>query len=256
MELAPPILFPSVVLMIDLLPTFIGWDSREPECAEVCRSSLIRHTTIPLHVQYLKERALRHAGLYTRHWRTEATGIKSDVIDGKPFSTEFSFTRFLVPALCQWEGWALFCDSDFLFRADIKRLVEEFDNRYAVMVCKQTFLPSSPEKMDGQVQQKYLRKNWSSLMAFNCSHPSNKMLTAHAVNSEPGSWLHGFAWLTDAEIGPLTTRWNWLSGTTTGEPLAVHYSEGGPWFPGRGNVPYAAAWIEEAQRIGLWKEAA
>jgi len=239
---------------IDILPVFIGYDSREPEAYEVAKVSLLRHSTFPLHVQMLDERALRHAGLYRRKWHTEGTQ-KIDNVDGKPFSTEFSFTRFLIPALCQWKGYALFVDSDWLFRADIKKLVQNIDADMAVNVCKQDYVPKSEVKMDGQVQQKYFRKNWSSFMLFNCEHPTNKMLTVEAVNNEPGSWLHGFGWVPDNEIGDVDHRWNWIDGTTKGEPLAVHMTTGGPWFKHLRNAtePYFDEWRAMARSIGVWR---
>lgn len=242
--------------MSDIFPVFIGWDSREPEAADVTQSSLIHHSSIPLHVQMLKERPLRHAGLYHRKWRAEGNQ-KFDLSDGKPFSTEFSFTRFLVPALMQWNGWALFVDADFLFMDDIAKLLEELDDRYAVMVCKQDYKPSDGVKMDGQKQERYFRKNWSSFMVFNCGHPSNKLLTPQVVSEEPGSWLHGFGWLEDAEIGNITHQWNWINKTTTGEPLAVHYTMGAPNFPHLRDAddPYFEEWRQEAKRIGVWQDA-
>lgn len=235
---------------IDHLRVFIGWDSREDEAFQVARSSLVKHSTIPLSVVPLKERALRHAGLYKRRWSTEGNQ-KIDSKDGKPFSTEFSFTRFLVPALCQWDGWAIFVDCDWLFKEDIAKLVSELDDQYAVMVCMQDYLPNEQTKMDGQKQQRYWRKNWSSFIAFNCSHPTNYMLTVDAVNEEPGSWLHSFGWVPDNEIGGLDPRWNWIEGTTQGEPLAVHYTLGGPWFENYQHVAYAKDWLAEADRIGI-----
>jgi hypothetical protein len=241
--------------IIDVFPVFIGWDSREPEAAEVTKSSLIKHASIPIYVQMLKERMLRHNGLYQRRWHTDGEQ-KIDKLDGKPFSTEFSFDRFLIPALTQWSGWALFLDCDFLVKADIARLVEELDDKYAVMVCKQNYVSKTDVKMDGQKQQTYFRKNWSSFCAFNCSHPTNLLLTVDAVNNEPGNWLHSFGWVPDGEIGNLDHRWNWIAGTTEGNPLAIHYTLGGPWFRHMQNVPYADEWIAEATRIGVWNEAA
>ena len=239
---------------LDILPVFIGYDSREPEAYDVARASLLEHATFPVHVQPLDERALRHSGLYQRTWRTEGHQ-KIDNQDGKPFSTEFSFTRFLVPALMQWKGWALFADCDWLFRADINRLVHELDFRHAVMCCKQDYRPVTDIKMDGQRQEKYFRKNWSSFIAFNCSHPTNLMLTVEAVNSEPGSWLHGLGWVPDHEIGNLSHQWNWIDGTTAGDALGVHYTTGGPWFPHmrNSNAPYFEEWREYARKIGAWR---
>lgn len=241
--------------MTETLSIFIGWDSREPEAAEVTKSSLIKHSSIPLHIQMLKERPLRHAGLYNRKWRAEG-GQKYDQVDGKPFSTEFSFTRFLIPALMQWEGWAVFVDCDWLFMKDIKHLLDELDDQYAVMCCKQDYRPKTDTKMDGVKQEKYFRKNWTSFMAFNCSHPTNKLLTVQAVNEEPGSWLHGLGWVPDNEIGNLDHRWNWIDGTTEGEPWGVHFTLGGPWFPHMQDVAYGEEWRQEAKRIGVWNAAA
>ena len=236
--------------IIDCLPIYIGYDSREPQAYYVARSSILRHATRPVHIMKLDERALRFSGLYKRRWHTEGTQ-KIDDGDGKPFSTEFSFTRFLVPALCQWQGWALFVDSDFLFKTDIKELIREADCDKAVMVAKQDYVPKSDTKMDGQVQQKYYRKNWSSFMLFNCSHTSTKMLTPDAVNMEPGSWLHGFGWCPDMDIGAVRTQWNWIDGTTKGDPLAVHYTTGGPWFEhlAKSNAPFFQDWRDEARAI-------
>lgn len=233
-----------------VLPVFIGYDSREHDAYRVASSSLRKHSSIAVHVQPLDEPALRLAGLYERHWRSEG-GQKYDLVDGKPFSTGFSFTRFLVPALCQWQGWAIFVDCDFLFMADIAELVKSFDDKYAVMCCQQNYVPQSQIKMDGQLQQKYNRKNWSSLMAFNCGHSKNKALTPSWVNSQHGCELHAMSWLHDHEIGNLDHRWNWLYGTTAGKPLAVHYSEGGPWFKNYQNCAYASDWLDEAYRIGI-----
>jgi hypothetical protein len=237
-----------------VLPVYIGWDAREPAAAEVCKSSLIKNSSIPLHVQFLNERPLRHAGLYKRSAHYQGAQ-RYDAIDGKPFSTEFSFTRFLVPALQLWSGWALFVDCDFMFNADIAGLVEQFDGRFAAMVAKQHYRPSGEVKMDGQRQEGYHRKCWSAFMALNCGHPSNKMLTVQAVNEEDGEWLHGFRWLTDDEIGGIDPRWNWIDGCTEGKPpLAVHYTTGGPWFPHLRDsaLPYCDAWRREARRIGVW----
>ena len=238
----------------DILSVFIGYDSREPEAYEVAKASLLKHATMPVHVQKLDERMLRHAGLYARAWTTEGNQ-KIDANDGKPFSTEFSFTRFLVPSLMQWEGWALFVDCDWLFRADIAELLSEMDDSKAVMVCKQNYQPKTDIKMDGQVQQRYFRKNWSSFMLFNCAHATNRMIGPAAVNIEPGSWLHGLGWVPDDEIGNLRHQWNWIDGTTDGEALGVHYTLGGPWFSHMKDMqaPYFDEWRKAAKELGLWK---
>lgn len=228
----------------DTLPVMIGYDPREHEAFEVCRASLLRRSTIPLHVRALRLPALVEAGLYRRPWRMEG-GQRFDLIDGKPFSTDFSFSRFLVPALCQYEGWAVFVDCDFAFLADVAELLPFMDESKAVVVCKQAHVPPDAVKMDGQIQTRYRRKNWSSLMLMNCGHPATRRLTVEAVNNEPGSWLHQFDWLRDADIGAMPVEWNWIDGVTPGAPKAVHYTEGGPWFSTHKDVPYAREWMVE-----------
>jgi lipopolysaccharide biosynthesis glycosyltransferase len=232
----------------DILDVFIGYDAREDAAAEVCRASMTRRTSKPLHVQYLKEPALRHNGWYDRPWTVES-GQKIDTRDGKPFSTAFSFTRFLVPAMMQHEGVALFCDCDFLFLADMAALFDKFDPRYAVQVVKHEHHPSETEKMNGVKQTVYWRKNWSSLVLWNCGHKANMRLTPDKVNHAPGQWLHSFGWLDDQDIGDLPPMWNYLSGVNDKLPngilpYAVHFTLGGPWFGNEG-MPYADLWTKE-----------
>ena len=230
------------------LPVFIGWDAREAVAFDVCRHSLLRHASVPLYVCALRQDGLRHAGLYRRA-ATMRDRQMVDAIDGRPFSTDFSFTRFLVPALCQYEGWALFVDCDFLFLADVAELLPLLDERKAVMVCKQVHAPAESTKMDGQTQSRYRRKNWSSFMLVNCGHAGMKRLTVAAVNEQPGSWLHGFEWLREEEIGDLPHQWNWIAGTTEGKPRAIHYTSGGPWFAGHASVAFAGEWRDEYARL-------
>lgn len=156
-----------------------------------------------------------------------------------------------MPHLAQYEGWALFCDCDFLFRADLAELWALRDDKFAVMCVKHVHVPSEQQKMDGAFQTKYARKNWSSFVLWNCAHPSNMRLTVDAVNTEPGQWLHAFDWLTDEEIGELPTAWNWLEGSSEPsiDPKAVHFTRGGPWFPDWQTVAYAEEWRAEHERM-------
>lgn len=224
------------------LSCWIGFDEREAIASDVCRYSLLRRSSIPLYVRYLKLETLRAAGLYSRE-SYERDGQRYDVIDEKPFSTSFAFSRFLVPALCQYDGWALFCDADFLFLADVAEILEHCDDSKAVLVCKQDHQPAEAQKMDGQLQSVYPRKNWSSLMLFNCSHPANRALTPGDVNQRPGSYLHRFQWLTDDLIGDLPPQWNFIEGVTPSAPKAVHFTAGGPWMKGHEAVRFAGEWV-------------
>jgi hypothetical protein len=196
-----------------------------------------------LHIVELHEAGLRQAGFYDRpfHWDGSQ---RVDDRDGKPFSTDFSFTRFLVPALNLYRGWALFVDADFMFRADVKELFELADPKYAAMCVHHDYRPAETVKMDGQKQELYNRKNWSSLVLWNCEHPANRFLTAKAVNFMRGSFLHGFGWLKPEQIGSVPEYWNWLEGWSDEriEPKAVHFTRGVPSMKGYENVPYADEW--------------
>jgi hypothetical protein len=226
------------------LRVFIGYDRREREAFEVCVASLRRHASIPLEITRLDAGCLVRAGLFRRDWRMQADGQCIDVLDGKPFSTMFAFTRFLVPALCLWEGWALFCDCDFLWRADVAELSDLAQPHCAVHLVKHDHRPVETTKMTGQLQTRYRRKNWSSLVLWNCGHWANLALTPDRVNTMPGQWLHAFDWLDDRDIGGLDVAWNWLEGVSDPaiEPKAVHMTRGGPWMPEWQDVAYADEW--------------
>ena len=231
-----------------MIPVYIGYDPREHEAWRVCVASIARRSP-ETPIRTLRLSALRDAGLYTREtFLTETSRI--DAIDRKPFSTEFSFSRFLVPALSLYEGWAIFCDCDFLFTAPLDALFELADDRYAAMCVKHQHDPIETVKMDGVAQTRYRRKNWSSLVLWNCEHPANRHLTVQCVNRMPGRWLHAFEWLSDDLSGELPLSWNWLSGVNeplpNGEvPCGVHYTLGGPWFPNCQDVPLADLWRAE-----------
>lgn len=222
------------------LRVFVGWDSREDIAFQVCRSSLERRASQPVAVVPLKQAELRARGLYRR---------AADPLA----STEFTYTRFLVPTLAGFTGWALFCDCDFLWRADVAAMFALADDRRAVMCVQHDHRPPETSKMDGRTQTLYPRKNWSSLVLYNCGHPANRVLTVEVVNREPGSFLHQFRWLADDLIGALPGTWNWLEGwdpkPAQGVPNAIHYTRGGPWFDNWRHVDYADLWLAERERI-------
>lgn len=235
---------------------YLGWDAREAEAFHVCQYSVHRHTP-DAEVIALRQNDLRKSGLYRREERRDAMGTRIDVSDGKPFSTEFSFTRFLVPVI-HGPGWALGCDSDILFTVNLEELFAHADPRYAVMVVKHNHVPKERDKMDGVPQTIYDRKNWSSLILWNCGHASNQKLTSEEVNTRPGWWLHGFHWLHDEEIGSLPPDWNHLVGVD--KPIhakAYHYTLGIPsLFPEMAGVemPNEEKWLAEWARMNLRKQ--
>jgi hypothetical protein len=215
---------------------FIGWDSREDIAYQVCRHSIMARASIPVEVLPVKQQELRDQGLYTR----EADPLAS---------TEFTYTRFFVPCLAGYEGWALFCDCDFLWLADIKDLVALTEDRYAVMCVHHDHRPRESWKMDHRTQTIYPRKNWSSMVLYNCGHPANAALTPELANTETGAFLHRFAWLDDALIGAVPETWNWLEGwcepPAHGHPNVVHFTRGGPWFDEWQEVEFGDLWKTE-----------
>ena len=219
----------------ELLTVYIGWDSREPIAAEVCKHSILKHTTVPVNIVMLKQDELRERGYYTRE------------VD-KLASTEFTFTRFLVPTLNNYQGMAIFCDSDMVFLTDIAELLEEVDDKKAVSCVQHDYTPPPGMKMDGQQQLAYPRKNWSSMVVWNCAHKDNAKVTKQLVNDPEitGAYLHRFSWLKDKDIGLLGPQWNWLVEWYVegrdGAPSILHYTEGGPWFDNYKDCDYSKTW--------------
>ncbi|MBI2382924.1 MAG: glycosyltransferase [Gammaproteobacteria bacterium] len=223
------------------LNVFVGWDSREDIAWQVCRHSLQRRTHGSVNITPLKQQELRAKGIYTRERDPLA-------------STEFTYTRFLIPYLMDYQGWALFCDCDVLWRADVQDLFALADERCALMCVHHDHRPREETKMDGRTQTLYPRKNWSSLVLYNCGHAANRILTPDLVNSQTGAFLHRFQWLQDEQIGSLPETWNWLEGWSrmpeSGPPKVIHYTRGGPWFPNWQNVQFADLWIAERGLLG------
>jgi hypothetical protein len=226
---------------------FIGWDGRDALSAQKCAASIRMHASGPVHIRFLKDWELRYQGLYSRPYAVGVSGQRVDLIDMKPFSTDFSFTRFLVPHLADYaDEWVLFCDPDMIFQADVFDLPH--DPAKAAFVVPHNQQPKEAQKMGGLEQTSYARKNWSSLIFMNPSRC--KDLTPVEVNSKPGGWLHGFGWLDDSDIGFLDPSWNWLEGhdplPAGGLPYikVIHYTRGTPDLPGCERVQFAQVWQE------------
>ena len=215
---------------------FIGYDPKEDIAYRICKYSLLKRASTTVKVFSLKLDELIAKKLYTR------------TVDPLA-STQFTYSRFLVPKLMNYTGWAVFCDCDFIFLDDVNNLIKNLDDSKAVYCVQHDYTPKEKHKMDGQKQTIYPRKNWSSFIVYNCSHPSTKNLTVETVNSENGAYLHQFKWCKNEEIGKLDERWNWLEGWTSNhnhnKPFAVHYTRGGPWFSEWQDVEYAKEWINE-----------
>lgn len=209
---------------------FIGYDPREAVAYHVLAHSIIARATEPVSIAPLALHGLRQ--VFTR---------ERDPLQ----STDFAFTRFLVPALCKFRGWALFLDCDMLVLDDIAKLWALRDQRCAVQAVQHRHEPREPRKFLGARQTQYVRKNWSSVMLFN--NEQCRALTPRYVNEAPGLELHQFRWLPDYEIGALPARWNHLVGYDewSADAGLVHYTTGGPWFEEYRRCDYAAEWFAE-----------
>ena len=240
------------------LSVFIGFDPREAAAFAVARHSVRRNLgrQVPIYGLILSQ--LVQDGLYRRPMRTRVNGdghiemiddlsIRVDY-DGR-ISTQHAIARFLVPHVAGF-GWALFMDGDMLVRREMGSLFRNLESRYAVYCVKHNHVPRDAVKMDGQEQTVYSRKNWSSLVVWNCEHPSNRKLTPEMVNRLPGRDLHAFCWLDDDEIGELPAEWNWLVGHSDEsiDPRIVHFTDGCPDMPGYENVKFADEWRAELEQ--------
>lgn len=235
---------------------FVGYDDRESIASDVCAFSIAKRTKSKVKFHYIKHRDLRKRGLFQRPWLIDGpTGQYRDLLDDRPFSTQFSHTRFLVPELNRFMGWALFMDSDMIFQSDIKKLFDMRDQKKAVMCVKHNHsVDQKIAKMDDRQQLNYHRKNWSSFTLWNCSHPMNAKINKEKINYMKGSDLHAFSWLKEEDIGSLPFSYNYISGVSPSAILmkgydlnieCIHYTEGGPWFPNCRHVPLADKWDEE-----------
>lgn len=237
------------------LKIYVGWDRTEHQAYSVAVTSMRRRAAGPLEIHRLSLTALQANGLYRRPTKDLGKGQLWDVISEAPMSTGHAIGRFFVPYLCGFKGWALFTDGDVLVRADIAELFALADQRYAVMVVQHEPMPEQAIKKTGQAQTQYGRKNWSSVMLFNCEHESNRQLMPSGILSKwPGRDLHAFKWLTDDEVGALPQGWNYLVNVTQPIPERVclaHYTLGAP------NLPFAEEWWEssaDAKGAGLLDE--
>jgi hypothetical protein len=221
--------------MAEAARIFIGFDSKEVVAYHVLAQSIIEHASMPVSFAPI---VLSHLhDLFVR----ERNALQS---------TEFSFSRFMVPYLSGYEGWSLFVDCDMLARADIAELWALRDERFAVMCVKHDYQPKTETKFLGQTQTKYQKKNWSSVMLFNNRRCS--ALTPDFVNTATGLELHQFKWLDgDDQIGELPSAWNHLVNEYDyrGDAKLVHFTDGGPYFDEYRNDDYAEEWFATRQRM-------
>jgi lipopolysaccharide biosynthesis glycosyltransferase len=212
------------------IPIFVGYDPREAIAYHVCSNSIIRNSSVPVAIVPVA------LNLFQDYTETHTDG-----------SNQFIYSRFLVPHLMDYQGWAIFIDGDMVVRGDIAELWNMRDETKDVMVVKHDYKTRMTEKYLGSKNEDYPRKNWSSVILWNCRSFPNRKLTTKFVQQSTGSELHRFSWLVDSRIGTLPPEWNWLPdeyGPNESAKL-LHYTLGTPCFHEFADTPQGNEWHNE-----------
>ena len=213
------------------IPVFVGYDPREAIAYHVCSNSIIRNSSVPVAIIPVA------LNLFKDYTETHTDG-----------SNQFIYSRFLVPYLMDYRGWAIFIDGDMIVRGDIAELWELRNAMLDVMVVKHDYKTRMPVKYLGSKNEVYPRKNWSSVILWNCNSFPNRKLTPEFVQQSTGSKLHRFTWLEDDRIGTLPPEWNWLPdeyGPNESAKL-LHYTLGTPCFADFADTPQGSEWHKES----------
>ncbi len=219
---------------INKINLVVGFDQREAVAYHVFCQTIIDRATMPVEFLPLAENTLdKYREVHT---------------DG---SNTFVYSRFLTPYLMNFSGWAIFADGDMVCQADIAELWALRDENKAVQVVRHEYKTKAIKKYLGNKNVDYPRKNWSSLILWNCGHPDNSVLTPEFVQSQPGSYLHRFSWLNDDLIGGLDAEWNWLAIEYPENPNAklIHYTLGTPCFKDYANESMSDVWKKNYLRV-------
>jgi len=181
---------------------FVGFDERQPVAYNVLQHSLRRYSRGRVQVEALMLDKLP----------IERRGL-----------TQFTYSRFLVPYLCNYEGAAIFMDADVVVQGDIAELLAQADGVSAVQVMKE--------------QHKF---EWASVMLFNCANC--KILTPEYID-DPKHKLLELDW---GKVGEFTPEWNHcVNRMPPTEAKLYHFTEGVPiWDEVRGS-PLDQIWLDE-----------
>jgi lipopolysaccharide biosynthesis glycosyltransferase len=216
--------------MKEIIPIFIGYDPREAIAYHTCVNSIIRNASRPVSIVPVA------LNLFKDYDETHTDG-----------SNHFIYTRFLVPYLMGFTGSAIFIDGDMIVRGDIAELWDMRNPYMDVQVVKHNYKTRMPTKYLGAKNEDYPRKNWSSVILWNCNSFPNRKLTPEYVQKATGAELHRFSWIDDSRIGELPIEWNWLPdefGPNLNAKL-LHYTLGTPCFDEFANTPQNEAWHQE-----------
>lgn len=219
--------------MNETVKIVVGFDQRESIAYHTFTQSIIEKSSLPVSFVPLAINALK--------------GYKETHADK---SNDFIYSRFLSPYLNTFQGWAIFADGDMICQADIKELWDLRDESKALLVVKHDYQTKAHKKYLGNINENYSRKNWSSVILWNCAHPKHKILTPEFIASQTGKYLHRFSWLDDNDIGELPKEWNWLAIEYPENKNAklIHYTLGTPCFKEYKNTEMADIWYETYNR--------
>ena len=216
-----------------MIPVTVGFDQKEAIAYHVFCQSMIDMASSPLMIIPLAENTLKNF---------------NDTHDDA--SNKFVYSRFLTPHLLSFKGWAIFLDGDMICKADITELWALRDNSKAVIVAQHNYKTKFNTKYLGNRNENYPRKNWSSVILWNCGHPKNKILTPKKIQESSGAFLHRFKWLDDNEIGALPLEWNWLATEyeKSNSAKIIHYTLGTPCFKDYQESDMAESWHQTYER--------
>ena len=212
-----------------MINLYVGYDEREAIAYHVFCHSVIKNTSIPVKITPLVLSQLK-----------EFNETHQDR------SNDFVYSRFLTPYLNEFDGWAIFADGDMICQADLKELIGMADPNKALMVVKHDYQTKASIKYLGNINENYPRKNWSSVILWNCSHPKHKILTPEFISNQTGKFLHRFSWLDDNDIGELPVEWNWLACEyeKNTDAKLIHYTLGTPCFKDFRDTDMAEIWYD------------
>ncbi len=201
--------------MVEKINMVVGFDQREAIAYHTFTQSIMDKSSLPVSFTPLAINTLKD--YHETH--TEK-------------SNDFVYSRFLTPYLNAFSGWAIFADGDMICQSDIKELWDLRDESKAVLVVKHDYKTKAQKKYLGNINMDYPKKNWSSLILWNCSHPKHRVLTPDFISNQTGKFLHRFSWLEDEDIGELPKDWNWLAIEYPENKNAklIHYTLGTPCF--------------------------
>ena len=224
-----------------MIRLFVGWDDRESVGSHVFLSSVLQNCSLPVSVTHLDKRAV--AKMY---------GV--DIAEG---SNEFTFSRYLCAALCDFTGYFLFADgADMLCRADLADLWALREPGYPIKVVKHSYQTRNPRKYIGvrsmeTDNEDYERKNWSSLFLGFAGNMAWRRVTPLWMSRQSKLDMLQLRFLEDEKIGELPVEWNWLADEYGPNPAAklLHWTAGIPRFKHYEDAYHSDEWRAQLKRV-------